>query len=293
MHIVRYAGADGRPAVGVAGDDGGVRPLPVPSLADLLAAPLDDIRAAVEAAAGGAPLPGDPPRVLPPVDRLTEVWAGGVTYRRSREARIEESGDGDVYARVYDAARPELFFKAAAWRVVGDGDPIGVRADSPANTPEPELALVLNAAAQLVGLTVCDDVSSRSIEGENPLYLPQAKIYTGSCALGPGIRPIWEVADPTDLAISCTITRDAAVAWTADTSTALLHRRLDDLVEHLYRATDFPHGAILSTGTGIVPGLDLSLSEGDTVRIEIEGVGVLTNPVVRVPRQSSVDSGLA
>jgi 2-dehydro-3-deoxy-D-arabinonate dehydratase len=283
MRIIRYLDAEDRPAVGVADDDGRVRPLPVPSLADLLATPLADIRAAVESAATAAPLAGRPPRVLAPVDGRTEVWAGGVTYQRSREARIEESGDGDVYARVYDAVRPELFFKSVAWRAVGDGDPIGVRADSDSNTPEPELALVLNAAAELVGLTICDDVSSRTIEGENPLYLPQAKIYTGSCALGPGIRPIWEIGDPADLAISCTITRDGAPVWSARTSTARLHRRLDDLVEHLYRALTFPYGAILSTGTGIVPDLELSLSDGDIVHIEIDGIGTLTNPVTLVP----------
>jgi 2-dehydro-3-deoxy-D-arabinonate dehydratase len=285
MRIIRYLDAEGRPAAGVADDDGRVRPLPVPSLADLLTAPLADIRAVVESAAAATPLPGDPPRILAPVDGRTEVWASGVTYQRSREARVEESGDGDVYTRVYDAVRPELFFKSVAWRAVGDGDPIGVRADSESNTPEPELALVLNAQAELVGLTICDDVSSRTIEGENPLYLPQAKVYTASCALGPGIRPIWELGDPTDLTISCTITRDGAPVWSARTSTAKLHRRLDDLIEHLYRALAFPCGAILSTGTGIVPGLELSLSDGDVVRIEIDGIGTLTNPVIRVPER--------
>jgi 2-dehydro-3-deoxy-D-arabinonate dehydratase len=245
--------------------------------------PLNEIRAVVDAATGADPLPDSPHPTLVPVDGLTEVWAGGVTYRRSRQARMEESGDADVYARVYDAVRPELFFKSVAWRAVGEGDPIGVRADSPSNTPEPELALVLNSAAEIVGLTVCDDVSSRSIEGENPLYLPQAKVYTGSCALGPGIRPIWEIADPAQLSIACTIIRDGTVVWSATTSTAMLHRRFDDLIEHLFRAMAFPHGVILSTGTGIVPELDLSLSAGDVVRIEIDQVGVLTNPVVSVP----------
>jgi 2-dehydro-3-deoxy-D-arabinonate dehydratase len=282
-HIIRYADAGGRPAIGTIDDHQRVRSLPVTSLSELLALPLTEIRAVVGTVAGADPRIGSPHRTLAPVDGLTEVWASGVTYRRSRQARMEESGDADVYARVYDAVRPELFFKSVAWRAVGDGDAIGVRADSPSNTPEPELALVLNAAAEIVGLTVCDDVSSRSIEGENPLYLPQAKVYTGSCALGPGIRPIWEIADPTDLAISCTITRGGAVAWSATTSTAMLHRRLDDLIEHLFRAMEFPHGAILSTGTGIVPELDLSLSAGDVVRIEIDQVGVLTNPVVSVP----------
>jgi len=280
MHITRYVGAAGRPAVGIT-VDGAVRPLPVGRLADLLALPLAGIRAMVD---GGAAAPTESPlRTLPPVDGDTEVWASGVTYRRSREARVEESRDADVYTRVYEAQRPELFFKSVAWRVVGDGEPVGVRADSESNTPEPELALVLNAAAEIVGLTICDDVSSRSIEGANPLYLPQAKVYTGSCALGPAIRPIWEVRDPLDLAISGTITRAGSVLWSAATSSAQLHRSLDDLIGHLFRAMSFPHGVILSTGTGIVPELDLTLTEGDVVRIEIEDVGVLTNPVIRVP----------
>ncbi|GIH03557.1 fumarylacetoacetate (FAA) hydrolase [Rhizocola hellebori] len=286
-HIIRYLESGNevgaRPGIGVACDDGTVRQLPVSSLAELLAGSLEEIRAVLDSATSAAALPESRVRRLAPVDGLTEVWASGVTYRRSRQARIAESGDGDVYARVYDAVRPELFFKSVAWRAVSDGDPIGVRADSAANTPEPELALVFNAAGQIVGVTVCNDVSSRSIEGENPLYLPQAKIYTASCALGPGIRPVWEVADLGDLAISCTISRGDAVVWSASTSTALLHRRFDDLAEHLFRAMDFPHGVILSTGTGIVPELDLSLTAGDIVRIEIEHVGVLTNPVIQVP----------
>ena len=279
MHITRYVDPSGRPAVDTT-VDGVVRPLPVERLADLLALPLAAIRTLVE----GAAAPIDRPlRMLPPVDGDTEVWAAGVTYRRSREARVEESRDGDVYTRVYSAERPELFFKSVAWRVVGDGEPVGVRADSESNTPEPELALVINAAAEIVGLTICDDVSSRSIEGANPLYLPQAKVYTASCALGPAIRPIWEIRDPLDLAIAGTITRAGSVVWSAATSSAQLHRTFDDLVGHLFRAMDFPYGVILSTGTGIVPELDLTLTEGDVVRVEIEDVGVLTNPVIRVP----------
>jgi len=279
VHITRYVDPSGRPAVGTT-VDGVVRPLPVERLADLLALPLAAIRSLLEGAA--APV-GRPLRTLPPVDGDTEVWAAGVTYRRSREARVEESRDGDVYTRVYSAERPELFFKSVAWRVVGDGEPVGVRADSESNTPEPELALVVNAAAEIVGLTICDDVSSRSIEGANPLYLPQAKVYTASCALGPAIRPIWEIRDPLDLAIAGTITRAGSVVWSAATSSAQLHRTFDDLVGHLFRAMEFPYGVILSTGTGIVPELDLTLSDGDVVRIEIEDVGVLTNPVIRVP----------
>jgi len=195
---------------------------------------------------------------------------------------MEESEAKDVYSLVYDAERPELFFKSVAWKVVGDGDPIGIRADSELNVPEPELALVLNSGGELVGLTVCNDVSSRSIEGENPLYLPQAKVYTDSCALGPGIRPVWEVDDAGDLGIACVITRDGAPAWSAQTRTSQLHRSFGVLVEHLFRASVFPQGAVLSTGTGIVPELDFTLSPGDRVTIEIEHVGTLTNTVTVV-----------
>ena len=283
MHIVRYVDPAGRPRVGATDPAGGMRPLPVAYMSSLLCMSLVDMRAAVEGAFEMAPRTDLPNRTLPPVDGDTEVWASGVTYRRSRQARVEESHDADVYTRVYGAERPELFFKSVAWRVVGDGDPVGVRADSPSNTPEPELALVLNSGAEIVGITICNDVSSRSIEGENPLYLPQAKIYTGSCALGPGIRPIWEVADLYDLAIRCAITRGGDEVWSAETTTSLLNRRFDDLVEHLFRAMDFPRGVVLSTGTGIVPELDTTLTAGDVVRIEVESVGVLTNAVICVP----------
>jgi 2-dehydro-3-deoxy-D-arabinonate dehydratase len=222
---------------------------------------------------------GDGRRLLPPVDGLTEVWASGVTYRRSSEARQEESQVADVYARVYAAARPELFFKSPAWRVCGSGEPVGVRPDSPINVPEPELALVCNADGEIVGLSICDDVSSRSIEGENPLYLPQAKVYSGSCSFGPGIVPVWTVPDVKALTISVRVERAGATAWRGETSTALINRDLTDLVEHLYRYAAFPHGAVLSTGTGLVPDLTFSLAPGDEVRIDIERLGTLRNPV--------------
>jgi 2-dehydro-3-deoxy-D-arabinonate dehydratase len=280
--IVRYA-AGGDVAVGLRDSDTGVvRALAAPSLADLLARRLGPLREAVESPGGEV----RDARLLPPVDGLTEVWAAGVTYLRSSEARQEESQVADVYARVYAARRPELFFKSPAWRVCGDGEPIGVRGDSDIDVPEPELALVCNAYGELVGLSICDDVSSRSIEGENPLYLPQAKIYAGSCALGPGIVPIWQVPDPAALGITVTVLRDGGAAWAATTSTARMHRRFDDLVEHLFRQLAFPHGAILSTGTGLVPALDFCLAPGDEVVIEIEGVGRLTNPVRRASAEA-------
>jgi 2-dehydro-3-deoxy-D-arabinonate dehydratase len=276
MLIIRYE-TGGSTHVGVAEDDGTVRRLGVPTLGLLLQRPLAEIRALVEQPSS---VEDGPVRPLPPVDGRTEVWASGVTYVRSREARREESQVADVYSLVYEAERPELFFKSAAWRVVGDGEPIGVRPDSTVDVPEPELALVLNAHAETVGYTVCDDVSSRSIEGENPLYLPQAKVYAGACAIGPGIRPAWELPEPTALGITLSIRRGSDVIFTGDTSTSLLHRSLPDLVEYLFRSAHFPEGAVLSTGTGLVPGLDVTLTEGDEVEIGIEGIGTLTNPVV-------------
>jgi 2-dehydro-3-deoxy-D-arabinonate dehydratase len=275
VQIIRYAGSGGA-RVGVqAGDD--IAPLPVPSLGDLLALPLDELRELTERAS--PPLTGGAPRLLPPVDGLTEVWASGVTYERSSAARQEESQVADVYARVYGAERPELFFKSPAWRVCGPGEPIGIRPDSPVNVPEPELAVVCTARGEIAGVTICNDVSSRSIEGENPLYLPQAKVYTGACALGPGIVPVWELPDLGSLTITAAVRRGDAVAWQGQTSTAQLHRSLDDLVAYLFRCAVFPAGAVLSTGTGLVPELDFTLEPGDEVRIDIAGLGSLTNVV--------------
>ena len=275
MQIVRYADG-GEARIGVMNDDGRRWRLPVGSLAELLQLSLDDVRSLVEA--GGSESVGDH-RLLPPIDGRTEVWAAGVTYQRSSDARQEESVVADVYARVYDAVRPELFFKSAAWRVVGVAEPIGVRPDSDINVPEPELALVINAVGETIGYTICNDVSSRSIEGENPLYLPQAKVYTGSCALGPTIRPSWEITDPYALAITVHVTRDGIAVWQGETSTSLLHRRFDDMVEHLYRNANFPDGAVLSTGTGLVPEITFNLQSGDTVEVAIGGIGTLVNEV--------------
>ena len=225
MEIVRYVRTGStRAVIGVRQDGGGLRPLEVDSLATMLTWPLDRLRAFVSGPAGSPETQAV--RLLAPVDGLTEVWAAGVTYRRSREARMEESEVSDVYDRVYNADRPELFFKAPAWRTCGDGDLVGVRADSAVDVPEPELALVVNTFGDVVGYSVCDDVSSRSIEGENPLYLPQAKIYAGSCALGPGIRPVWEVDDTAALTISITVRRSGVAVWQDSCSTATLHRDL-------------------------------------------------------------------
>ena len=281
MRFVRFRAGDGSVAVGVL-DNGLIAPLRVvDTLAGLLALPLSRIREiCADAGAGSIPLAGV--ALLAPVDGRTEVWAAGVTYERSRAARVVESEhEADVYERVYTAERPELFFKSAAWRVVGPGGAVSVRDDSEVDVPEPELAAVLNQAGEAVGYTICNDMSSRSIEGENPLYLPQAKIYLGGCAAGPWIRPAWELPDPYALTIEMAISRAGAVAWTGTTSTSGLRRRVDELAAYLFRADEFPDGAVLSTGTCLVPDLPFTLQQGDEISIRIGEIGELTNPVVR------------
>ena len=217
-------------------------------------------------------------RVVAPVE-TQEIWAAGVTYLRSRDARVEESVDRTPYDLVYEAERPELFFKSPGWRARGPGEDIGVRADSAWNTPEPELALVLDAGMRVVGYTIGDDVSSRSIEGENTLYLPQAKVYDGSCALGPCIVPAGEVDPP--FAIALEVRRAGTVVYEGTTSTELMRRSFQELASYLGRALDFPTGAVLLTGTALVPDAPFTLEPGDAVRIAIEGLGALENPVVR------------
>jgi len=207
-------------------------------------------------------------QLLPPLESDHEVWASGVTYLKSREAREAESTASDVYARVYDAARPELFFKSPGWRTVGHGQPIRVRADSHWNVPEPELTLVINAHGDIVGYSVGNDVSSRDIEGENPLYLPQAKVYRGSCALGPGIV-LCDVDAMRDLPIAIAILRHGATVFEGTTRISRMKRTLDELAAYLYREIDFPRGAFLMTGTGVVPPHEFSMGPGDVVRITI------------------------
>lgn len=278
MQVVRFIHPQsGQPMVGVA-YHGVVTALPGVTIADLLARGADGFRDAVTGASGPT-FAADTCAYLPPVDGLTEVWAAGVTYHRSREARVEESGQASVYELVYDAERPELFFKAPAWRVVGPDQPVTVRADSGNDVPEPELGLVLDHAGVIVGYTAGNDMTSRAIEGQNPLYLPQAKIWRGSCALGPGIRPAWEVDDDTGLGIHMTIHRDGGAAFKGEANTSQLHRRLPDLAGWLFRELDFPAGAVLLTGTCVVPELSFTLRSGDTVEITVDEVGTLSNQV--------------
>lgn len=216
-------------------------------------------------------------RVLPPVAPQQEVWAAGVTYERSRAARAEEAADASPYDLVYAAERPELFFKAPGWRVRGPGEPIAIRADSAWDVPEPELALVMDPEMRVIGYTIGNDVSSRTIEGENPLYLPQAKLYDGACALGPALVPADVVSPPFEIGIE--ILRGDEVVFTGRTSTAQMRRSFADLADHLGRALSLPHGVVLLTGTGIVPEASVTLLREDVVRIEIAGLGVLENPV--------------
>lgn len=216
--------------------------------------------------------------LLSPVDEQ-DVWASGVTYERSRVARQEESVDGgDIYARVYAAERPELFFKARAPWTVGNMGEVGIRADSAWNVPEPELTLVINPALEIVGYTAGNDMSSRDIEGANPLYLPQAKVYTASCALGPqivlGKLEVWP-----QVTIHVEIERAGNVLVRDSVTTDRLHRRLDELVAWLGRSLAFPEGVLLLTGTGIVPSNDFTLAQEDIVRVIIDNVGTLTNTV--------------
>ena len=223
--------------------------------------------------------PGEPkPHLLTPVD-TQEVWAAGVTYERSRAARQEEAVDGgDIYARVYGAQRPEIFFKALGWRVVDPYGEVGIRADATWNVPEPELAVVYNPALQPVGFTIGNDMSSRDIEGENPLYLPQAKVYSASCAIGPGIvlNPSVEWPPTT---IRLMIERGGVAAFEDEVSTDRIRRRIDELGDYLGRSNSFPNGVVLLTGTGIVPPADFTLAAGDRVTISIEGIGELVNTV--------------
>jgi 2-dehydro-3-deoxy-D-arabinonate dehydratase len=219
--------------------------------------------------------------LLPPIENQ-EVWAAGVTYQRSREARVAESSEPSVYDRVYDAARPELFLKSVGWRVRGPGQTVGIRADSTWDVPEPELTLVIATGGEIVGYAIGNDMSSRSIEGDNPLYLPQAKIYEAACAIGPAIVPASAVLLP--LGIHVEIERDGAVVVREQTSSAQLKRTPEELAGYLTRALAFPVGAFLLTGTGAVPPAEFTLRAGDIVRVSIDGLGMLENRVAVVGR---------
>jgi 2-dehydro-3-deoxy-D-arabinonate dehydratase len=250
------------------------------SLDSLLALPLDEVRRVLERDAQAVEAPVEP-KALAPIESQ-EVWAAGVTYKRSLAARAEEAVSADPYERVYAAERPELFFKATASRVRGPGDVINVRSDSRWDVPEPELAVVCNSRMEVIGYTIGNDVSSRSIEGENTLYLPQAKVFDGGCALGPAVALAWDYS-PDHRRITLEIRRAGAVVYAGETSTSAMRRKVPELLEYLGRDQSFAHGCVLLTGTGVVPPQEVTLQDGDEVAIAIDGIGVLTNSVRRHP----------
>jgi 2-dehydro-3-deoxy-D-arabinonate dehydratase len=249
---------------------------------DALFRSADPVGAAGEALAAGEEAAGVPASVLAPIG-AQEVWAAGVTYERSREARIEEStdaGGGSFYDRVYDADRPELFLKATPHRVAAPGGAVRIRGDSNWNVPEPELTLAVNSAGAIFGYTIGNDMSSRDIEGENPLYLPQAKIYAGSVALGPRLVVTTTMPAPATT-IAMEITRAGTVVFAGSTEVARIRRPLASLVDWLFREDEFPYGCYLLTGTGVVPADDFTLEVGDEIRITIDAVGTLVNHVAQ------------
>jgi len=259
-------------------ENGGFYQIAVENWDELLCS--DRLFDTVRAATNGKTVNFDASAALAPIVGQ-EVWAAGVTYYRSRTARIEESkdaGGGTFYDRVYAAERPELFFKGAGWRVIGPGGTIRIRSDAKWSVPEPELTLVMNPRGQLVWYTIGNDMSSRDIEGENPLYLPQAKVYNGSCAIGPAVL-LTETPLAKTTAIRLEISRGAEAVFSGSTTLAELKRAPEELIAYLFRELSFPHGVFLMTGTGIVPPDDFTLRSGDAIRISIDGLGALENHV--------------
>lgn len=259
--------------------NGGFHPVPAKSWDELLASPDLHARARHAIVDGGASSL-DAATILAPVVSQ-EVWAAGVTYYRSRTARMEESkeaGGGTFYDAVYAAERPELFFKATGPRVVGPGKAVRIRSDARWSVPEPELTLLISPSGAITGYTIGNDMSSRDIEGENPLYLPQAKIYDGSCALGPCILL---AAEPLSRAtkIALEILREGKIAFAATTTLAEMKREPTELAAFLFRDNSFSNGVFLMTGTGVVPDDEFTLHHSDIIRISIDGIGTLENQV--------------
>lgn len=282
MKIVRYQHNDGSVRIGVL-RDGVVADLATPDIASLLQQRVENIRDLVKRAVSNEQVTAvESVRLLAPIDGRTEVWGAGVTYSKSRSARAEESRFDRVYLDVYNAHRPELFFKSVAWRVVTDSEEAGIRADSTDSVPEPELALVLNQHAEVVGALVCNDLTSRSVEAENPIYLPQSKTYTGSCVLSSGITPWWEITTPDNLGVTLKIQRAGEAVFEGGTSTSSMKRTSEELVRWLFSAMKFPDGVVLSTGTGIVPPLGWTVLPGDVVSVSVEQVGTVVNELTSV-----------
>lgn len=249
------------------------------SLSDLLAMNMAEARSIIEAASHPAP---QPTHLLAPIDSHHEVWACGVTYLRSKVGRMEESEIPDLYSRVYDAERPEIFYKSVGWRVIPNGEAVGIRRDSGWDVPEAEVVLIVNSQAEIFGYTIGNDMSSRSIEGENTLYLPQAKSYEKACTIGSYIIPSWEIKEAT-FPFSISVERDGKEVFSGSSSSGQMKRGFSELVDWLFRSLSMPHGGMLFTGTGIVPDADFTLHEGDLVKIDGGVLGHLDNPVVLVP----------
>jgi 2-dehydro-3-deoxy-D-arabinonate dehydratase len=284
MQLAKLLSASGKPVVArVAGDTLEVLDLAsrgLHSLADLLAAP-DVAELAASLPATGERVSIASAKLLPPIDGQ-EVWAAGVTYKRSQTARMEESETAaSCYDRVYVSPRPELFFKATPSRCSGPGQPLRIRQDASWNVPEPELTLVLSPSLHLVGFTVGNDMSSRDIEGDNPLYLPQAKVYNQCCGLGPWITLAGAMPQRDQIEIRLVIRRGGEVVFEQATTAGQMARTFEGLIEWLGRDNSFPHGAFLLTGTGIVPDSSFTLAPGDQVAISISGIGTLENHIVQ------------
>lgn len=282
MKLAKFLAPSGQPQVGkIEGDR--LVPLDLAGRFDSLAALLeaDDPLVAASSLAANSALPLASATLLAPIDQQ-EVWAAGVTYKRSKTARMEESETAaSCYDRVYVSPRPELFMKATPHRVSGPGAPLRIREDATWNVPEPELTLVISSKKRLVGFTIGNDMSSRDIEGDNPLYLPQAKVYNQCCGLGPCITLASAMPPVEQIGIRLVIRRGSDVAFQGATDAGQMARTFDDLIGWLSRDNSFPAGVFLLTGTGVVPPSDFTLHKGDLVEISIDGVGTLVNPIVQ------------
>jgi len=248
------------------------------SLTDLLSMGMQEARSIIEAANTSVKAPA---HLVAPIDSYQEVWACGVTYLRSKVGRMEESDVPDLYSRVYEAERPEIFYKSIGWRVIPNGEPVGIRRDSGWDVPEAEVVLVVNSQQEIFGYTIGNDMSSRSIEGENTLYLPQAKSYEKSCTIGSFIIPSWEIAEAV-FPYTLKIERNGVEVFSESSSSAQMKRGFSELVDWFFRTLPMPSGAMLFTGTGIVPSADFTLHEGDVVKIDGGVLGQLNNPVILV-----------
>jgi 2-dehydro-3-deoxy-D-arabinonate dehydratase len=289
VRIIRFAGPQSEPRLAAVTDEGKGYELPYSDYMSLIkeadAKGTSPLALVLSAVAGSEPIAAEwsELHLLAPID-APEVWAAGVTYEKSREARNYEATGGKMdastfYDKVYDAERPELFLKSTSARTVGPGGEVRLRSDSRWQVPEPELGLVLDGRGRIVGYTIGNDMSCRDIEGDNPLYLPQAKVWKRSCSIGPAIRLAETVPDPYNLGIACRIYRGGKQVFEGKANTRQLKRRLEELVAYLGRDNDIFEGTVLLTGTCIVPPNDFSLAGGDRIEIEIDGIGKLVNPV--------------